>query len=191
MRNLLVLCMMVHHLFGDAPSPVSTQSFIIKESVNKKKYSTNELKEKLGSATESTFDYTTHVTEHLGKMQVACAQHAKSLGQESVSIHGALGRIQQTVACMQRRCSSVVKKLIDDQVPFKKAKKPMLNKALEVLTMVRDDLAHVTEQLKAWYGKMQNSLVQIAPLKASVEGCEKKIASAHAMMQQNECLQHV
>ena len=187
--RLVVSCCIWSFTCAVAQQP--TQSFIIQQPESKKKQSTNELKEKLGEATEGAFDSTTHVTENLGKLQTALADQHKTFGLGVFEVHSALGRVQQTVAHIQRICSSMVKKLIDNEAPFKKARRPVLEKALSTLTLVRTDLSRVVQNLTMWCGKVKGKTLCVAELKTSTLDYEKTVNAAYASIKQDECLKHV
>lgn len=191
-RNLLLLLSlhMGYLACTDAPISFDAQSFVIKQAENKKKYSSNELKEKLGAATEEVFDATTDVVEQMGIFQTVFSQHHVRYAHDSSTVHASIGRIQQSIARVQRTCSSLVKKLVDNLPPFKKAKKPALQHALDTLITVREALTVGVQQIGSWCKTVANK-AKAGSLKDSIVACEKKIVDACAMIQQDECLKDV
>ena len=108
-----------------------------------KKLSQRTLKERIGTATKHVFESTTHINQVLGELQCSLTQFQLSCGTAVNSCAQCLnvtGDIYQRVAMLQRQCSSIAEKLIDNEQPFKRASKDNLQKTLNTIDVAQQQL---------------------------------------------------
>ncbi|MFA6263151.1 MAG: hypothetical protein WCW33_01080 [Candidatus Babeliales bacterium] len=130
--------------------------FVLAKPGHQKKLSQAVLKEKIGTTTQELFDGTTLFGQTIGdveialsKMQCHCIACKESV-QESfkkvietcAACNRACGELHKKLAVMQRKCSAIGEKLIDNERPFKHASKAMLESTLSVLSTTHQRLQH-------------------------------------------------
>jgi len=139
---------------------VAAAEFIVQQApVHKKKLSLNALKEQVGDVSKNLFEATTLFEQRAGDVQCSLATMQggygskdvvptdyKNLIQASALCNAKFGTMQKDLALLQRKCSSIIEKLIDDAVPFKKVSKKVLEKTSECLVQTRE---HVNQSVAA------------------------------------------
>jgi hypothetical protein len=204
---ILVLVMSCWGLRADTQvikASSADQEFLITTPPSKKKkLSCNDLKEELGQKTKRLFDSSTYFSHRLGgvgcmlsKVQLESTKIPSALETvqqvllSSSNINQSLGMMGQELASLQKTCSLIVEKLIDNQKPFKKATKAMLEQALQQITVAEQQLAGSTQRIK----KAQESCKTTTHLKHMAqlltdEG--KKLKDMRSAIHNDECLKQL
>ncbi len=149
------------------PKKPDELAFIIKPSTQKKKLSANALKESIGSTTKEVVEGTTAILNELGLIQHALSSMQKQVAASAdttvaVSMLSAcasatdiIGTLLVDVAKVQKTCSALVSKLIDNDAPFKKAKKGCLDTTLSMITTAEQKLFSALDQLKSCHQRLK------------------------------------
>ncbi len=130
--------------YGNDTKILPTDEFIIApKKGEQKKVSQRTLKERIGTATKHVLDSTTQINQVMGELQSSLAQRQLSGGVSGCTYTQCFkqtGDMYQMVATLQRQCTSIAEKLIDNEPPFKKASRNNLQKALESVDMAQRQL---------------------------------------------------
>lgn len=131
----------------------AASEFILKPSKEKKKkLSASELKEEIGFRTKDLFSCATTIEQKIGNLQCAYAQRQETLLQQPLDTKASqligqqannikiLGLMTKDLSLLHTKCSAIVEKLIDNQRPFKKASKGVLEKTHETLIASKQKL---------------------------------------------------
>jgi len=168
----------------------------------KKKMSSNDLKEEIGQKTKQMFDQSTQFSTQLGKVQCTLStvqqEAAKADKPEatkkallaSATINQSLGVISQEIASIQKICSSVVEKLIDNHKPFKKASKIELEQTLEQITTAHQTIQASSTRVSHVHSTCK-SVVHIDKLARVLGDEEKKLKTMRTALNNDACLKHL
>ncbi len=124
----------------------SVQEFVIAPRTTlKKKMSSAALKEQIGQLTKRAFNQTTELVHGLGDLGCCLSgrqQQTTELNNKDIAACTfAVGTMQKDIASLQKKYSSIVEKLVENDKPFKKASKANLKKTNDVLGHAHQQLA--------------------------------------------------
>ena len=138
-RIFLLLVGIIWSALTHAKTNQPTQEFVITPKVaQQKKMSAGAFKEQLGKVTKQAFDQTTTLVHGLGALGCSLAsQHQNKYVTQCIF---AMGTMQKDIASLQKKYSSIVEKLVENDKPFKKATKANLK-------ITNDTLEHAHQQL--------------------------------------------
>jgi DNA anti-recombination protein RmuC len=148
-------------LFLIAQATEKQDEFVFAKPGHQKKLSQSVLKEKIGTTTQELFDGTTLFGQTIGDVEIAlshaqcqcvtCKAHAhealKKIMESCAACNRACGELHKKLAVMQRKCSAIGEKLIDNEKPFKHASKAMLESTLSVLSTTHQKLQQGVDKL--------------------------------------------
>jgi hypothetical protein len=152
MKNKYVfLCGLCCAAFGLLTLAAADQFILPQQTHKQRRLSKNELKEAVGQGIRDVFTVLTALGKQAGLCQVAAreaeeaihyndAQSFKVMYRTVGSLQKSLGTLHVEVAELQQTFSHLIKRLIDNQKPFKKASRDTLNAAFHVLQDVRGGL---------------------------------------------------
>jgi hypothetical protein len=182
----------------------STPEFVIVP--KQKKQSSSVLKETIGKTTKQAFECTTNMGQYVGNVQNSLSDaqqkvvQQKTIEQEQLKnmlnvsslCNRTLGGIQHELAQMQKKCTTIVEKLIDNEPPFKKASKATLSKTLDVLTCSCQQLQTscvvlqtVSSEIKKIDGKSSQQLQAIV---SKLQHQEQALHKTYSVLSTDECL---
>jgi hypothetical protein len=169
--------------------------------VKKKKMSSNELKEEIGQKTKQVFEHSTQLSEQLGKVQCSLSkvqqeaakkadkpETTKNILLSSATVNQALGVINQEIASVQKMCSSVVEKLIDNHKPFKKASKTDLEQTLEQITSAQQTIQTSASSVREISTKTASDISKLASVLGEEE---KKLKTMRTALNNDACLKNL
>ena len=187
MFYIFTLLLILPQSFYAATAPPKSE-FIV-STAKPKKCSRNELKERLGSAAKKLIDQTIQLIRKIGSIQLglgATPPSKKITPPPSVAVyqqcHRHVGNVQIHLASVQKTCSQLVEKLIDDDELFQTTATAKLQSTLETLQ-------HTTTALQAF-----NSLSTLAShdvLLAQLGKHEQALAQATKTMAADGCLKQL
>ena len=136
-RIFLLLVGIVWSALTHAKTNQPTQEFVITPKVaQQKKMSAGAFKEQLGKVTKQAFDQTTVLVHGLGDL--GCRLSGIKSSVDCIFV---VGTMQKDLASLQKKYSSIVEKLVENDKPFKKASKVNLKHANDVLAHAHQQLA--------------------------------------------------
>lgn len=179
--------------------------FVIKDAKKTKQtdLSKNELKEKIGNRTKDAFDLATGIAQEIGTHLESIAAVQQSSSNATVALQGTLrtsaactstlAGLQKECVFLQKTCSSIAEKLLDNKAPFKKAfRKDLaqtnttLSSVLTSLQSVKNVLGSVTTNLKK--SKSVNALQSQQMFLAQQQ---QALLAVHNMISKDACLKLV
>lgn len=142
---------------------------LLEDKKAKPRQSINTLKEEIGYASRDLFAVLTSVNRQAGLVQ----QKLGATG--SAQLHTDFGCLQVHIADMHHTLSAVLQALLDNQPPFKKAKRAALEACLQTLKTSGAQCKQVEQSLK------KSSVAQLPctlpPLVASVAAVQKTVCA--------------
>lgn len=188
----------------------ASDDFIVKKNDQTQinKMSCNALKEHIGSSAKKSLDNAIELGQQLGMLHVSFSlmsddvqKREKDLSKKleiSSGLHRHAGQLQQHVAQVQKKLSSTLEKLIDDQKPFKKAEKNDLRSTYALLECVNKELVLYRDQVLQLHKqlgmhKRKNDFLLVAGKKIS-DDMFKIVQNCHALhgkLLNDTCLKNI
>jgi chromosome segregation ATPase len=174
-----------------AQQPVD--EFVIPKQEHRKKLSCDTLKEKIGDTTKELFDSTTLLGHTIGDIELAlsrtqCAcvtkqqcthEHLKKIVRVCAACNQSCGAIHKELATLQKRCSTIGEKLMDNERPFKHASRSVLETSLSLLSTLHQRLQQGIEKLR---GALSHMTLSERDVHEVVDSVAKELQSQERMM---------
>ncbi len=170
----------------------ATEFIVAPKALSHKKLSVNEIKENIGKTTKQAFEHSTLVAQHVGMLQhliadVHCAVQdqqpsvLKKMMTANAAYHRACGTLHQHLAVLQRKCSRIIEKLIDNEVPFKKASRGTLEATLQHLTAAQGTMQSCAD-------KVQNFCNTASKSQQTGDQCHASLCKATQLLEEQTTL---
>ena len=167
--------------------------FIIPKQEHQKKLSCDTLKEKIGDTTKELFDSTTLLVHTIGDIELALSrtqctyvtkqpcthEHLKKVMQACAACNQSCGNIHKELASLQKRCSAIGEKLMDNERPFKHASRSNLETSLSLLSTIHQRLQQGIEKLRSTISHLTLSKRDVHD---AVDGVAKELQTHERMM---------
>jgi hypothetical protein len=175
-----------------AQQPVD--EFVIPKQEHRKKLSCDTLKEKIGDTTKELFDSTTLLGHTMGDIELALSrtqctcitkqacthEHLKKVVSACAACNQSCGKIHKELALLQKRCSTIGEKLMDNERPFKHASRANLETSLSLLSMIHQRLQQGIEKLR---GALSHMTLSERKVHEAVNSVAQELQLQERMMQ--------